>query len=221
MAENLISKDVIYSIVGNDARADIVESLVATINTHGVKYGLASSNALAVFLAQCAVESDRLKTLKEYGNKSYFNQYDIRYNPAKAKELGNTQPGDGERFKGRGIFQLTGRYNYQKFSKWYFGDDRLLTSPELLEQPKYAIWSALYYWSTKSGLKDAAIKGDMKGATKKINSGLKHLAERTKYYAKAIAVFKKKIWNVVWKGATAAVNIPLHTFLNKLYLHYK
>jgi putative chitinase len=56
-----------------------------------------------------------MQPIFEIGNKAYFNRYDIKHNPKKARELGNLQPGDGFKYRGRGFVQLTGRTNYRKF----------------------------------------------------------------------------------------------------------
>ena len=80
----------------------------------------------AAFLAQIGHESGSLVYVKEMGGPSYFAKYDGR------KDLGNTQPGDGAKFCGRGLIQVTGRANYRTASQVLFGDERLLFSPELL-----------------------------------------------------------------------------------------
>jgi putative chitinase len=67
-----------------------------------------------------------------------------------AKKLGNTEPGDGERFKGRGFIQVTGRWNYtaasEKLSKAFGKKIDLVTNPELLEDPRVATYASLWFW---------------------------------------------------------------------------
>lgn len=137
----------------------------------------------AAFLAQIGHESGSLVYTKELGGASYFAKYDGR------KDLGNTQPGDGTRFCGRGLIQVTGRANYAKCSEALFSDDRLLKNPELLEQPEWAAKSAVWYWSTRSlnALADADRFTDL---TKKINGGTNGLEDRKARYRLALTVLK-------------------------------
>lgn len=82
------------------------DRFVAPFNTILPKYGVTTKKRFAAFIANAGIESDRLKTLKEYGAASYFNKYNGR------KDLGNIRTGDGPRYKGRSVLQTTGRYNY-------------------------------------------------------------------------------------------------------------
>lgn len=135
----------------------------------------------AAFLAQIGHESGSLVYSKELGGPSYFAKYDGR------KDLGNTQPGDGARFAGRGLIQVTGRANYGKASQALFGDDRLLRNPELLEHPEWAAKSAVWYWTTRNlnALADADRFTDI---TRAINGGTNGLEERKARYRLALSV---------------------------------
>lgn len=138
---------------------------------------------IAAFLAQIGHESGSLVYVKELGGPTYFAKYDGR------KDLGNTQPGDGARFAGRGLIQVTGRANYGKASQALFGDDRLLRNPELLEQPEGAAKSAVWYWSTRNlnALADADRFTDI---TRAINGGTNGLEDRKARYRYALSVLK-------------------------------
>ena len=117
----------------------------------------------------------------EIGNRKYFNQYDIRYNPKKAKELGNIYPGDGYKFRGRGFLQISGRANYTEA-----GEDLhipLDTHPELLEQPEIAAKVAIWYWN-KRVHSDVKNFKDTRSVTKQINPGLKDLNKRKSQFDK-------------------------------------
>lgn len=91
------------------------------------------------------------------------------------KDLGNVKPGDGKRYKGRGIIQLTGRYNYRKFGEM-IGED-LENNPELAADPKIAVRVALEFWF-KSGAHNAAMFGDYRKVTRLINGGFNGLEDR-------------------------------------------
>lgn len=130
---------------------------------------------LAQFLAQCAHESHDFKSMVEYGGSLDFRKYDIRHNPRKAKILGNTKPGDGARYKGRGYIQLTGKYNYKKAGE-ALGLD-LIKNPELVEKPEVAAKVAVWFWKNRVQPKVDDFY-NTKEVTKPINSGLKGLEDR-------------------------------------------
>lgn len=132
---------------------------------------------LAAFMAQCAHESDNFKTMDEYGSPERFaKKYDIQHNPAKAKQLGNDQPGDGIKYRGRGYIQLTGKYNYQKAGEWiskYLNHPvDFVKNPDLVSTPTAAALSSLWYWKTfvKPRTKSFA---NTKQVTKNINPGMR------------------------------------------------
>lgn len=135
----------------------------------------------AAFLAQIGHESGALFYVRELGGPSYFAKYDGR------KDLGNTEPGDGARFCGRGLIQVTGRANYAKCSQALFGDDRLLKNPELLEQPEWAAKSAVWYWTTRN-LNALADQDRFTDITKAINGGTNGLEDRKNRYRIALSV---------------------------------
>lgn len=138
---------------------------------------------IAAFLAQIGHESGSLVYSKELGGPSYFAKYDGR------KDLGNVRPGDGARFAGRGLIQVTGRANYQKASQMLFGDDRLLKNPELLEQPEWAAKSAAWFWSSRK-LNDLVDGAQFTDLTKRINGGLNGIDDRRARYKYALAILK-------------------------------
>lgn len=137
----------------------------------------------AAFLAQIGHESGSLVYVKELGGPSYFAKYEGR------KDLGNMQPGDGVKFCGRGLIQVTGRANYRTASQVLFGDERLLFSPELLEKPEWAAKSAVWFWSTRN-LNELADADRFTDLTKKINGGTNGLEDRKARYRLALSVLK-------------------------------
>ncbi len=132
----------------------------------------------AAFLAQIAHESGSLKYVREIASGE---AYEGRSN------LGNTEPGDGVRFKGRGLIQITGRANYRDCSLALFGDDRLLRNPELLEAPEAACRSAAWFWKSRA-LNDLADTGAFKAITRAINGGYNGYADRLAYFQRATQV---------------------------------
>lgn len=125
------------------------------------------------FLAQAAHEADGFKTMQEYASgKAYEGR----------KDLGNTNPGDGVRYKGRGIFQLTGRANYKSYGERLNLD--LINYPELASDPGNAIHIACEYWKSH-GLNIYADKDDIRTITKKINGGYNGLKDREVYLIRA------------------------------------
>jgi len=127
----------------------------------------------AAFLAQLAHESGEFRYVRELASG---RAYEGR------KDLGNTEPGDGVRFKGRGLIQITGRFNYRDCGD-ALGID-LLSTPELLEEPVLAARSAAWFWKSR-GLNDLADKGDFKLITKRINGGYNGYSARLRYWERA------------------------------------
>lgn len=138
---------------------------------------------LSQFLAQCAHESLNFKFMKELGDANYFKRYDIRHAPERAKRLGNLQPGDGEKYHGRGFIQLTGRDNYRRAGKAL--GLPLEKHPELVERPEIAAKVAVWFWKNRVQPK-VSDYSNTKAVTKPINSGLKALDDRDDKY-RAIA----------------------------------
>ena len=132
----------------------------------------------AAFLAQLAHESGQLKFMEEIWGPTAAQQ---RYEPPSdlAKRLGNIESGDGQRFKGRGPIQITGRANYKRYGD-LLGVD-LIRNPDLAATPQIAFQLAATYWTT-NGLNELADTGDFNTITRRINGGLNGLEDRLKYY---------------------------------------
>jgi predicted chitinase len=132
----------------------------------------------AAFLAQVAHESAELRYMEEIWGPTAAQK---KYEPPSdvATRLGNTQPGDGFRYRGRGPIQITGRSNYQKYGD-LLGID-LIGNPDLAATPQFAFSTAALFWKT-NGLNELADVEDFIAITKRINGGLNGLAERQKYY---------------------------------------
>lgn len=106
------------------------------------------------------------------------------------ENLGNTEPGDGARFVGRGLKQLTGRSNYTAYSTGMYGDDRVVLDPLMLERMPDAALSAGWFWQAK-GCNAFAERDDLVGLTRRINGGLNGLADRARWLERAKSEFSK------------------------------
>jgi len=128
------------------------------------------------FLSQIAHESGQLRYTQEIASG-------VRYEGR--KDLGNTQPGDGARFKGRGLIQITGRANYTACMLAL--DIDCVDRPEVLEQPREAARSAGWFWRTH-GLNELADLGDQVKVTRRINGGTNGLPDRLAFFDAASRV---------------------------------
>jgi len=146
------------------------------------KFGIDNNVRLAAFLAQVGHESGQLRYNKEiWGPTEAQKRYEGR------KDLGNVIAGDGTKFKGRGLIQITGRANYDAFGK-AVGKDFLQT-PELVETPEYAVMTACWFWQ-KNNLNKYADSGDFKTLTKRINGGLNGYEDRLQIWERAKKILK-------------------------------
>lgn len=140
-------------------------------------YAIDSAARQAAFIAQIGHESGRLVYVRElWGPTPSQEGYEGR------ADLGNVQKGDGFKYRGRGLIQVTGRNNYQRCGN-ALGLD-LVNSPELLEQPSNAALSAAWFWNIH-GLNELADIGDFNTITRRINGGLNGLQDRLALYALA------------------------------------
>lgn len=139
------------------------------------EFGISTPLRRSVFLAQVAVESGSLHYVREIASG---DAYEGR------KDLGNTEPGDGRRFAGRGLGQITGRSNYAACGV-VLGLD-LLAHPEQLEQPNPAARSAGWFWETR-GLSAIADAKKFGTACRAWNGGYNGLDERIESYIRARA----------------------------------
>ena len=160
-------------------------SLINAMN----KAGINDPTERAMFLAQMAHESGNFRYDEEIASGAAYEG---------RRDLGNTQPGDGKRYKGRGYIQLTGRANYRNYGK-KIGVD-LENNPELAKRPDIAAAIALSYWDARVD-RNAARSGDVRKVTYNINGGYNGLADRE-------SKFKKYLGKTGGSGATTP-NTPL------------
>ncbi|NNB12054.1 glycoside hydrolase family 19 protein [Pseudomonas fragi] len=153
---------------------------VPVLNAAMGHYQIIGPKRVAAFIAQIGHESGQLKYVKEiWGPTAAQARYEGR------KDLGNTVAGDGSKYRGRGLIQITGRANYMACGEGLGLD--LIKQPELLEKPQHACMSAAWFWATK-GLSTLADAGQFDKITQRINGGQNGAADRQALYARALKV---------------------------------
>lgn len=182
--------------------ATLFPFLVAAIG----EFAIESPARTAAFLAQLAHESAQFRFMEEIWGPTPAQR---RYEPPGklAADLGNTEPGDGQRFKGRGPIQITGRANYQRFGE-LLGLD-LLTDPPSAALPEVAFRIAGLFWSKKglNEIADLATDDAFREITRRINGGFNGLADRQRFYAVARAVLGVPETHSTRGGPPAAVGL--------------
>jgi len=157
------------------------------LQTAMAEFAIDQATRAAAFLAQLAHESGELRFMEEIWGPTDAQR---RYEPPStlAAKLGNTEPGDGRRFKGRGPIQITGRANYHRFGG-LLGVD-LVSDPGRAAVPDLAFRIAGLFWM-KNGLNELADRASadaFREITKRINGGLNGLKDRERFYAVARTV---------------------------------
>jgi putative chitinase len=192
------------------ARMFVKDKYYSYIEQYCEKYEINTVERISHFLAQVNYESGYMNYIVEnlnYSSKQllkvfqkYFKTLDeakeYEYkgekiaNKVYANRMGNSSEasGDGWKYRGRGLIQLTGKKNYLKFSKWYNDSKIFVDSPDLLLQPQFAVLSAFFYWDVNN-LNSYIVDNEnaynvCKALTKKINGGYNGLEERFRLYKK-------------------------------------
>ena len=178
----LLTLDQLQKIMPN-AR-DKAGVFLGPLNLAMKEFGITdSAQRVAMFLAQIAHESGEFRHVRELGDDAYLAKYDTG---TLAARLGNTPAadGDGQRYRGRGLIQITGHDNYARCAAAL--GLPLLDRPELLESPVNACRSACWFWSSK-GLNELADKGAFDTITARINGGQNGRDERREFWFRALA----------------------------------
>lgn len=164
---------------------------------------------VAHFMGQVLHESGSLVYLREiHDGSNYEGRLDI----------GNTQPGDGKRFRGRGVIQLTGRHWATEFSKWAHSKGMVsvpnyfVINPEKMEQPEWAFRTASFYWTVaRPQMNSLCDKDDLIGVTKAVNGATRGLEDRRQYYQKAKALGSKILPSGAYTGTGGTVGLNYYT----------
>lgn len=150
-------------------------AIAQSLNQAMAEANISTPRQQAMFIAQLAHESGGFRYMEEIASGAAYEG---------RSDLGNTQPGDGVRYKGRGYIQVTGRHNYTQAGQ-ALGLD-LVNNPGLAAQPENAARIAAWYWTSRN-INEAANSGDFLQVTRLINGGTNGLADRQAYYARAQA----------------------------------
>lgn len=148
--------------------------------------GATTVERIAMWCAQIGHESGGLRWMEEIADGSAYEG---------RADLGNTQPGDGRRFKGRGPIQVTGRHNYAALSQWAHREKLVpspaffVDNPEQLAGDRYGFLGVTWYWTVARPLLNRyADARDLDAATRAINGGLNGIADRRARYDRALAM---------------------------------
>lgn len=200
---NLKTQSVLTAI---GVRAELVKKYSASLDKAMAEFGINTKNRQAMFLAQLLHESALLTDLTENLNyselglvkvfKTYFDRNSAKRYARQPERIanrvyadrmgnGNEMSGDGWRFRGRGLIQLTGRENYVNCGKGLGVD--LLKNPDYLLTPEGSARSAGWYWKSRK-LNNTADAKDITANTKIINGGLNGLQHRTSLYEKLLTL---------------------------------
>jgi len=191
-----LTDDILFQIAPTAPKS--AYAFVPYLNQVFKQFAINTPERIACFLAQCAHESGGFRYTTELASgKEYEGRTD----------LGNTEPGDGERYKGRGLFMITGKYNYLKCGEVLCPTDNyfFVHNPEQLSTPMNACLSAGWYWQYRK-LNDICDLPDnwmtthngkvynrFEWLTYHINGGQNGLAEREAYYQRAKAAISSQI----------------------------
>lgn len=181
----VLTKDQVVAILPGVAHLD---QYFGPLITAMAAFDILTPARMGAYLAQIGHESDKFRAMAEYADG---HLYEGRL------DLGNTEPGDGMRFKGRGPIQATGRDMYYRLSTYLYHDLRLLQTPELLEGPEVGFLASAWIWAVDKRLNAIADLPEayihpgahqyskFQWITVKINGGLNGYADRLANYNRA------------------------------------
>jgi len=166
----IVTKKDILKVCNNKISQHTIDIFYPLLEKYMDEYSINTKDREIFFIANILVESGRFFYTKELASgKAYEGR----------KDLGNTTPGDGVKYKGRGLIQITGKSNYIQLSKDFNID--LVNNPALLEQPDLATRSACWFWNSKK-LNRITDAGNFTLVCKRINGGTNGLKDRQFYH---------------------------------------
>lgn len=162
-----------------EAQARIVGAISAVFAPTLDSYAISTKLRIAHFMGQVTHECAGFRTTEEFASGAAYEG---------REDLGNTQRGDGKRYKGRGLIQLTGRANYREIGKRL--ELPLEDDPALAAEPATSLKIACEYWKTRK-INALADQDDLIKATRRVNGGLNGLEDRRKYLQRAKTALSK------------------------------
>ncbi|RMF33730.1 MAG: peptidoglycan-binding protein [Alphaproteobacteria bacterium] len=175
------------------AQARIVSAISSDFAPTLDSYDINTRLRIAHFMGQVTHECAGFRTTEEFASGAAYEG---------RQDLGNTQPGDGRRYKGRGLIQLTGRFNYRKIGEAL--GLPLEDEPELAAEPLTSLKIACEYWKSRS-INDPADRDDLLEVTRRVNGGLRGLEDRRNYLRRAkteLAAIEGIVLGAAQGGAT-------------------
>jgi len=169
--------------------------------------GCTTVKRAAMFCAQVGEESISLTAPTELASGA---EYEGR------ADLGNTHPGDGVRFKGRGFIQITGRFNYGQLSRWAHAKGLVPSATYFIDHPgqlatdKYVWLGPIWYWTVARPMNHLADAGNIEDATRAINGGLNGIADRTNRWRMCL-----KLRNAILPTSASTAILEDSMLLNK------
>jgi predicted chitinase/energy-coupling factor transporter ATP-binding protein EcfA2 len=175
-----LSRDVLRQLMPN-IRAESLDLYLPHIQQAMKEFDINTPARQAAFLAEVAHGTAELRFVEEIWGPTAAQR---RYDPPSylSRALGNTEPGDGKRYKGRGVFQITGRANYKKYGDMLGVD--LVNNPELVTKPELVFRIGALVWKQRN-LNELADKWNLTQITRVLNGGTSGLEDRRRYYERA------------------------------------
>jgi predicted chitinase len=176
---------VLSEVMGGSLSRDRYAALLPAVSRCLRECDCTTVNRIAMWCAQIGHESGGLQWMQEIADGSAYEG---------RQDLGNTQQGDGRRFKGHGPIQVTGRRNHQVCSEWAYGKGLVpsptyfVDNPDQLASDTYGFIGVAWYWTTQRPLNEASDAGDIDQATRYINGGLNGIADRRDRYNRALGM---------------------------------
>lgn len=166
------------------SRLGFPDDQALAIEQASFKFSILDTRERAFWLGQLGHETGLGKWLEElWGPTPAQSRYEGR------ADLGNTRPGDGHLFRGRGLIHLTGRYNYERFSRDTYGDLRVAMYPDMVARLPDAAYAAGWFWRV-NGCGKLVEKG-IEAVTRCVNGGTNGLSDRVRLTERALALFEE------------------------------